>query len=52
MHRNFFALAVLFGAMTLGLSVLGGCSTVEGVGKDIQKGGAAIERAADRNKAD
>lgn len=52
MHRNFFALAVLFGVMTLGLSALGGCSTVEGVGKDIQKGGEAIERAADRNKAD
>jgi predicted small secreted protein len=52
MHRKFFALAVLFGAMTLGVSALGGCSTVEGVGKDIQKGGEAIERAADRNKAD
>lgn len=27
-----------------------GCSTIEGIGKDIQKGGEAIERAADRNK--
>ena len=52
MHRNSFALVVLFGALALALSVLGGCSTVEGLGKDIQKGGEAIERAADRNQAD
>jgi predicted small secreted protein len=52
MHRNVFALGVLFGVLTLALSALGGCSTVEGLGKDIQKGGEAIERAADRNKAD
>ena len=30
--------------------VLAGCNTVEGAGKDIQKGGQAIERAADRAK--
>ncbi|HEB95317.1 MAG TPA: entericidin A/B family lipoprotein [Sedimenticola thiotaurini] len=29
--------------VTIGLS---GCSTVEGMGKDIQKGGEAIEKAA------
>jgi predicted small secreted protein len=35
------------------LAVLGvsGCSTVEGFGKDVQKGGEAIERAADRSKS-
>ena len=26
--------------------VLAGCNTFEGMGKDIQKGGAAIEKAA------
>ena len=26
--------------------VLGGCNTVEGVGKDLKQGGSAIERAA------
>jgi entericidin B len=26
--------------------VLSGCNTVEGVGKDLKQGGAAIERAA------
>ena len=26
--------------------VLGGCNTVEGVGKDLKQGGEAIERAA------
>lgn len=26
--------------------LLAGCNTVEGIGKDIKKGGAAIERAA------
>ena len=26
--------------------VLAGCNTVEGVGKDIKKGGEAIEKAA------
>jgi len=26
------------------------CNTIEGVGKDVKKGGEAIEKAADRNK--
>jgi entericidin B len=39
----------LHAMLIAGLMVLGlyGCSTVEGVGKDIQKGGAAIENAAE-----
>lgn len=45
---GFFAAALLL----LVLSGLGGCSTVEGMGKDIQRGGEAIERAADRKRAD
>ena len=40
-------LAVLAaGAMTL----VAGCNTVAGAGEDIQKGGQAIERAADKAK--
>lgn len=31
-------------------TVLTGCNTVEGAGKDIKKGGQKIEDAADRNK--
>jgi len=27
---------------------LAGCNTFQGMGKDIQKGGAAIEKAADK----
>lgn len=27
-----------------------GCNTVKGAGKDIQKGGEAVEDAADKNK--
>ena len=30
--------------------LLAGCNTVEGLGKDIKKGGEAIEKAADKNK--
>jgi entericidin B len=30
--------------------VFAGCNTIEGVGKDIKKGGEAIEKAADRAK--
>ena len=29
---------------------LAGCNTVEGLGKDIKKGGEAIEKAADKNR--
>ena len=30
--------------------VLAACNTVEGLGKDVKKGGEAIEKAADKNK--
>ncbi len=30
--------------------VLAGCNTVEGVGKDIKKGGEAIEKAAEKSR--
>ena len=34
----------------LAVMAVSGCNTVEGVGKDIKKGGEAIEKAADKNK--
>jgi len=39
------ALLLLF--LTLPLSIAG-CNTMEGLGKDIQKGGKAIERAGQK----
>jgi entericidin B len=32
------------------LFALAACNTIEGVGKDVKKGGEAIEKAADKNK--
>ena len=32
------------------LLTLAGCNTVEGAGKDVKAGGAAVERAADKAK--
>ncbi len=32
------------------LTVLAGCNTVEGAGKDVKATGAAVERAADNAK--
>ena len=32
------------------LFVFAACNTMEGIGKDVKKGGEAIEKAADRNK--
>ncbi len=42
MIRILIAIAAVF--------VLAGCNTVQGVGKDIKKGGEAIEKAAEKNK--
>lgn len=41
-------MAALFLAGTFG--VLTGCNTVEGAGKDIERGGAAIKNEARENK--
>lgn len=35
-------------AMLLAIVFLAGCNTIEGVGKDLKKGGEAIEKAATR----
>ena len=34
--------------LLLGAFVLAGCNTVEGVGKDMQRGGEAIQNKADQ----
>ena len=39
--KNVFILALVAG-------VLAGCNTVQGIGQDIQRGGAAIEKAANK----
>jgi predicted small secreted protein len=40
---------ILF-AMLASLYLLAGCNTIEGMGKDIQKGGEKIEDAAAKKK--
>ena len=46
MSRKLITLLALLAAA---ISV-GGCNTVEGVGKDVKATGQTIEKAADRNK--
>ena len=43
-------LAPLLFLSLLSLSVTTACSTISGMGKDIQKAGQVIEREADKNK--
>lgn len=44
--KRLIAIALLSG-FALGLA---GCNTIHGAGEDVQKGGQAIQGAADRNK--
>lgn len=37
---------VLLGFVSISMGLLNGCSTVRGFGKDVSKGGQAIQRAA------
>ncbi len=37
-------------AAALAVLLLAGCNTVEGIGKDIQKAGEAIENAGEKGK--
>jgi predicted small secreted protein len=41
--RKYFAF--IFAAL-----LLAGCNTIEGIGKDVKKGGEAIEKAAEKAK--
>jgi len=34
--------------LVIAILLLSGCNTMEGLGKDIQQGGAAIQKAADK----
>lgn len=52
MYRKRTLELLLLSLLAFALSGVSGCSTIEGMGKDVQKGGEAIERAADRNKSD
>jgi entericidin B len=36
--------------MVLAMGILAGCNTMEGLGKDVQRGGEKVEGAADRNR--
>ncbi|MEO8102545.1 MAG: entericidin A/B family lipoprotein [Betaproteobacteria bacterium] len=42
-------IAVLLGLFSA--VILGGCNTIEGLGKDVKKGGEKIEKAAERAKS-
>jgi predicted small secreted protein len=44
--KRLIAIAMLCG-FALGLA---GCNTIQGAGKDVEKGGEAIQGAAERNK--
>ncbi len=39
---------VLVATILMALGILSGCNTVQGVGKDVQAGGKAIEKAAEK----
>jgi predicted small secreted protein len=43
---NLKRLAVVLG-LSLALALTAGCNTLEGLGKDIQKAGDALEKSAD-----
>ena len=36
--------------MVLAMGFLAGCNTMEGVGKDVERGGEKIQGSADRNR--
>ena len=47
MKSSAFSVKVLIGLALLSLAA---CNTMEGAGEDIQAGGKALERSAERNK--
>ena len=47
---RFLGMRLLGIAVLMTVLVQMGCETVEGAGKDIKHGGAAIERSADEHK--
>jgi predicted small secreted protein len=49
MRRKVTLLLVLAG-LALGAPMLAACNTTAGLGQDMQAGGRAMERSADRNR--
>jgi len=47
MRMRFVAIVALVGLAAL----VSGCNTVEGIGKDVKAGGAAVEKAAAKSKS-
>lgn len=45
---KYFNLVIL----TVSLTLLSACNTMEGLGKDIKQGGSSLENAASKSKAD
>jgi len=37
-------------ALVTAMAVVAGCNTISGMGKDVQAGGRAVEKAADKTK--
>jgi predicted small secreted protein len=52
MRSNLFLGMVLTVFLFGGLAGVSGCATVEGFGEDVQRGGEAIEGAAERRRPD
>lgn len=36
--------------MVLAMGILAGCNTMEGLGKDVERGGEKLQGSADRNR--
>jgi len=49
MYHN--TLKLMAAALALAIALLAGCNTMEGAGKDIKKGGEAIENSANKSKS-
>ena len=49
MYHN--TLKLMAAALALAVALLAGCNTMEGAGKDIKKGGEAIENSANKSKS-
>ena len=50
MRRIKLLVILMLGLLAFAITGLSGCGTIEGFGRDVQKGGEVIEDAADRNK--
>lgn len=50
MTKRFSWKALSAAGLLLAMAGLSACNTIEGAGQDLQSGGQAVEKAADRNK--